>query len=304
MNGYQRNLLLLIIVGMVGLGGASCPTRWFDQFQPKPPPRLLSANPTLDEVIQVVNRNNSRIQSFVCTSASLSGAGFPTLKASVAFQRNKRFRLKADFLTSAEVDIGSNDELFWFWAKRNQPQGVYVCRHDQYPTSRLRQMTRLEPEWLIDALGIGEFDPSLPHQGPFSLPGDKLEIRTIRETPQGPMTKITILDGASGWILEQRLHDSQGQLVASSTTGRHRADPTTGLVMPSEIKISFPPAQIGMRIELGDVQINRVAANTGELFALPSYPGSPLIDMSDPNFQFGVPAMQPAGSTVQRPARK
>jgi hypothetical protein len=300
MERHQRGLLLLVVMGFLCLCGASCPTRWYEQFQPKPPPRLLSANPTVDEVIQVVNRNNLQIQSIVSTNASISGAGFPTIKANLAFQRPKRFRLRADFLASAELDLGSNDDLFWFWAKRNQPPGVFVCRHEQYPTSRLHQMTALEPEWLIDALGIGEFDPSLPIQGPFPLPGDKLEMRTIRETPQGPMTKVTILDGSQGWILEQRLHNSQGRLMASSTTSRHRRDPITGLVVPGEVKINFPPANLGMRIDLGDVQVNRLSSNTGELFTLPSYPGSPLIDMGDPNFQFSTPATPAAISTGPR----
>ena len=49
----------------------------------------------MEQVIDVVNRNSSAIQSFSTNRASISGAGFPSLTASVAFQRARRFRLQA-----------------------------------------------------------------------------------------------------------------------------------------------------------------------------------------------------------------
>ena len=303
MNRYQRGLLLLIVVGLAALSGASCPPRWFEQFQPQPPPRVLSTAPTLEEVIQVVNRNNSQIHSVLSTNAALSGTGFPTLRANLALQRPKRFRLRGDLLASAELDLGSNDELFWAWVKRAQPAAMLYCRHDQFAASRLRQMTPLEPEWFIEALGIAEFDPGLPHQEPRRLPGDKLEIRTIRETPQGPMMKVTVLDAAQAWILEQRLYDSQGRLVASSTTSRHRRDPATGLVMPTLVSINFPPAKVELRLDLGNVQINRLAGNPSEIWSMPNYQGYPVVDLGAPNFQW-PPASAPAAghASILRPA--
>ena len=30
-------------------------------------------------------------------------------------------------LGATEVDLGSNDELFWFWVKRNSPQSRVLC---------------------------------------------------------------------------------------------------------------------------------------------------------------------------------
>jgi hypothetical protein len=249
-------------------------------------PRALPPSPTLEQVIQVVNRNSSQIQSFHTTHATFSGPGFPTLRANVAFQRPRRLRLRADLMSWPELDLGSNDELFWFWIKRGQPAAVFFCRHDLFPTSRARQMIPIEPDWLIEAVGITEFDPALPHQGPFALPGGRLEVRTIRESLQGPTTKITVLDAAQGWVLEQRLLDCQGRLLAASITGNHRADPLTGLVVPGLVQINCPPAQFTMRIDLGNVQINRLAGNPDELWALPMYPGYPQIDLGDPRFEY------------------
>ena len=280
--------LLLIVVTLFAASGASCP-QFLRQYA-QPMPRVLPPTPTLDQVIDVVNRNNSQIQSFSTNRATLSGSGFPSLRASVAFQRPGRLRLRAETgLTGAELDLGSNDELFWFWMRRNQPPAVYYCRYDQYATSQAQQMMPFEPAWLIDALGVAQFDPALPHQGPTFLPNDRLRIDTIRDTPSGPVTKITIIDGSQGWILEQHLFDARRQLLASSYARGHRRDPLTGLVMPTVVDINCPSAQLAMRIDLGNVEVNRMTGDTTALWSMPSCPGSPLVNMADPNFRPPAP---------------
>lgn len=288
MNAYQSRLLLLVFAGLFALSGASCP-RFLRQYTNQQP-RLLPAppaTPTLDQVIQVVNHNNSQIQSYLANNATLSLPGYPSLRANVAYQRvgyprPSRFRLRAEMMTGAECDLGSNEELFWFWIKRDQPPAVYYCRHDQYAASQARQTMPIQPDWLIEAVGIGEIDPALPHQGPYSRPNDRLEIRTIRDTPQGPTTKITILDGSQGWILEQGIVDARGQLLASSKCSEHRLDPASGLVMPTVVQVSCPPAKFSMRLDLGKVQINGPLGNPAELWNMPTYPPSQLVNLGAP----------------------
>jgi hypothetical protein len=280
-------LSLLVVVGLFTLSGASCPNYLhLPPFGP-PPPRVLPPSPTIDQVIQAVNQNNSQIHSFTANRAMLSGPGWPTLRATVAFERPRRLRLLADTgFTGRELDLGSNDQIFWFWLKRNQPPATFYCRHEQFATCPARQMIPIEPEWLIESLGTAELDPALPYQGPRPLPGDRLEIRAIRETPDGPTTKVTIIDGWRALILEQHVFDAQGRLRASSIAEGHRRDPLSGLVMPSIVRISVPPAQFSMRLDLGNVQINQAAGNPGELWAMPNYPGYPTVDLCDPNQQF------------------
>ncbi len=94
-------------------------------------------------------------------------------------------------------------------------------------------------------------------------------MRTIRETPEGPTTKVTILDAKFGLILQQRIYDPNNQLVATSTTGRYRRDPATGLFMPTAIQISMParpnsPAFL-MELQLGNVEINGAAAGAEQI---------------------------------------
>ena len=285
MNAYQRRWLLLLCTGLLALSGASCPQTL--QRYINPLPRVLPPSATLEQVIDVVNRNSSQIHSFSTNRASLSGPGFPSLGASVAFERQRRFRLCAGTgLTGTEIDLGSNDELFWFWKRREQPPAVYFCRHEQFGTCQAKQAIPFEPAWLIEALGVAEFDLSLPHEGPKPLPNDRLQIVTRRNTPDGPATKVTIVDGSQGWILQQDIYDARGRLVARSVASQHRVDPASGLVMPTVVQIECPAAQLSMRLDLGNVQINRLSSDSTALWSMPSYPGSPLVDLAAP----GVPS--------------
>ncbi len=257
-------------------------------FHPQPTlPQVLSPSPSLEQVVGAVNNNSAAIQSFSSNQARLSGPDFPTLRASIAFQRPLRLRLRAGTgITGPELDLGSNDELFWLWVRRQPP--MYFCRHDQFATSPARNLIPLEPQWLIEALGIVELDPALPHQGPIPLSGNRLQVNTIREGPAGPSTKITVIDARTAVVLEQYLYDAQGQLVASAVARQHRQDPLTGLILPRTVEIRCPPAELVMRIDLGNAKINRPLPNPAELWAMPRYEGWPIVNLADPNLRLSA----------------
>jgi len=245
-----------------------------------PLPRLLPPSPTLEQVIQTVNNNSSQIRSLAAPRAALSGPGFPTLRAFLAFERPLRLRLRAETsLTGPELDLGSNDELFWFWVRRNVPPTLFYCRHAQFAQCASRMTLPIEPQWLVEALGIVEFDPRLPHQGPFTLPGDRVEIRTIRETPQGPQTKVTVVDAIRGCVLAQQVKDSQGRVLASAQSWEHRRDPLTGLILPGSVAVESPAAQLSMRLDLGPIEVNRPLPAGPTLWTVPQMEGTSVVDL-------------------------
>ncbi|MGO9112939.1 MAG: hypothetical protein ACLP9L_27205 [Thermoguttaceae bacterium] len=288
----SRHLLLtLALATLVAQGGCTWLRRW--NLVQEPPPQILPPGAGLEQVIAAVNRNNSQIQALFSNSATLSGPGYPTLRAHIAFQRQRNFRLKADGF-GPEVDLGSNDQIFWFWIKRYQPPGVYFCRHDRFATSPARQMIPIDPNWLIEALGTLEIDPALPSQGPYPDKGNRIFIRTMRETPEGPNMKVTIIDSVSAWVMEQQIYDAQGRLRARSVAERYRPDPRTGLYVPTAVRVECPEVGFSMRIDLGAVQVNQPQGNPAELWSMPSYPGFPPVDLSSPNMPYGPPPGTPA----------
>ena len=259
---------------------------------------VLRQGAGLEEVIAAVNRNNSQIQSLYSESATLKTPGYPPLNAKFAYQRPNYFRLRASLVGREEVDLGSNPELFWFWVKPNQPPALYFCRHDQFATSRARQMLPIQPNWLIEALGTLEIDPNLHHDGPYPDKDNRVQIRTIIDMPDGQRNmKVTVIDAVSAWVMEQRIYDGQGQLRARSVAESYRRDPKSGLYVPTAVQVECPPLQFSMRIDLGGVQVNEPIINAGELWALPNIPSAPLVDLGSPSAPTGPP---PAGVAVGR----
>ncbi len=159
------------------------------------------------------------------------------------FQRPRRLRIPAGSALTSELDVGSNDELFWFWVRRSEMPAVFFCRHDQYATCAAAQKIPVDPNWLIEAFGIVEFSPNERHQGPFVRPDGKLELLTERQTPCGPATKKTVIDASTALVHEQHLYDYGGRLVANITVREHRLDPLTNLVMPRIIDLQYPQAE-------------------------------------------------------------
>ena len=78
-----RHLLLaLALATLVAQGGCA----WLRAWQ-EPHPQVLPPGAGLEQVIAAVNRNNSQIQALYSDSATLSGPGYPTLRAHIAYQR-------------------------------------------------------------------------------------------------------------------------------------------------------------------------------------------------------------------------
>ena len=61
MDGYRCRLLWLVLIGLATAGGCQF-SEMFRRYT-TPLPRALPPAPTLEQVIQVVNRNNSRIHA-------------------------------------------------------------------------------------------------------------------------------------------------------------------------------------------------------------------------------------------------
>ncbi|MBN2293915.1 MAG: hypothetical protein JXM70_15925 [Pirellulales bacterium] len=274
MDGKRSLLWLSVVVTLVATGGANC-----SQMVRPPMPPVLHASPSIEEVVKTVNDNSRQIQSFSTNQASIKVPGAPTLRANLAMQRPRRFRLQAETLMGPELDVGSNEELFWFWIRQSQEPGVYYCRHGEFDSSRAQRMIPVSPDQLVEAMGLMELNPALPHQGPFTRPDGRLEIHTIVDTPSGPNKKVTIIDQNYGWVLAQHFYDSHNNPLLSVNAQDHRQDPLSGLVMPKKVLIECPRSQFRMEVVLGDVEINTLSQDRGQLWKMPAYRGSPPIDL-------------------------
>lgn len=283
---------LAAVVLLAACSGANCP-KLPDQFWKAPPG--LPASASLAQVIEAVNGNTQRVRTLSAQDVVIQAPLVPALKANLALERPRRFRLIAETtLTGPEIDLGSNDELFWIWVRRSEPRGLLFCRHDQYLNSSARQSLPLDPQWFIEALGLVWFDPSLVHYGPYLNRG-QMEIHTFVPTPYGHMIRVTVLDARRGTVLQHNLYNEQRRLVASAQLSRHRYDEKNQVVLPEQIEVVSPMAGLTLTVTVRDWQINteEPAPASAARWQLPDYPGWPRIDLA---------RLGPAHSAPPRPS--
>jgi hypothetical protein len=286
---------LFLLLTTFAASGASCPqvVRNYGVAQP----RVLPPTPTMADVAAVVNGNTARVQSLATDDASISVPFMPSLRARLYFERPKRFRLLGDTgLTGPEVDLGSNDDLFWFWAKRSPQPAVFYCRHDQFNNSLARDLLPVEPEWLIEALGLVTLDLATPHEGPLRVGRGRLQVTSWADTPRGRMLKVLEVDESQGWVVAQHLYTEGRQRIATALASGHGRDPASGVTLPSRIEIETPASEtspkFSLRIDLRNVRVNQLTAEP-QLWTMPTGYGPP-VDMADPNLRLRAPGEPPA----------
>ena len=270
-------MLLLSLITAMAAGGASCPRR----RAPAPPVPVFASYPSLNQIAQVINANSSLVSSLQATGATLNVEGAPALRADLALQRPRRFRLRVELgLTGAEMDIGSNEDHFWLWVKRNQPPAVYHCKHDQFATSAARQVLPVPPEWLGEALGVVSLDLAAQHSGPVPIGAGRLEVRSLIPSPGGDIQRILVVHDTFGWILEQHLLDAQGQTVASAISSGHHENPETGVILPRHVDVRLPTVGLAFSIDVPEFQVNQIGPQAQGLWTMPRPPGFPLVDLA------------------------
>lgn len=271
-----RAILAFCAATLMVSGGASCP-RMMEQYTLGP--RVLPESAPLEDVVQAVNDNTSRVQTLYAPDARIQSGKFPALRSSLAVERPNRMRLQAGLLSGTELDLGSNDELFWFWMKRGQPPALYYCRHEEFATSPAKQVMPLEPEWFVEALGLTTFDPQGQHEGPQPVGADRLEIRSRIPTAGGDVYKITRVNARTGWVVEQHVYDPSGERLASAFASKHQRDAATGVTLPKRVEIQWPAQDLSLTVDLGETQINPSLADRPQLWTKPTYPGWVDVDL-------------------------
>src|SRR3954452_1417325 len=305
---FTRSLVLLLAVALLlSASGATCQRQMMmNPFAAPGPaaPQILMEGATREQIVAAVNQNSSRVRSITATGVTITipdMLGLPLLSGNMAAERPGRFRLTAGTIAGQELDIGSNDELFWVWVRRNQPPAVYFCRHAQFANSNIRQFMPIEPSWLLAAMGIVDIDPASVFDGP--LPSARgqgtLELRSWLSSASGRLQRVTVVDARRALVIEQDIYDPSGTtLLASARADSHRYYPIEQVSLPDRVTVQLPTANLRMTINLGVVQINQLSPNNGQLWTLPTFDGYPQYDLGG-----AVPGTPLPGPAAPSPLR-
>lgn len=293
MNHYRIALFCGLVLPII-MSGCHGYSFWLRRNQAQLPPEAFTESaPSLNDVIFVVNANTNRVQQLQTDTVSLRASGFPAvLRASLAYEQPRNFRIHAQLsqFTGRLLDIGSNQELFWFWTQREQ--AVYFARHSQFAQSPARNLIPIEPHQLIEALGLVYLDPAGEHQLRQIEESNLIEISSRLASPHGDQIRVLLVDRTYGWVAQQHLYDSNGQLLMSVQSSQHRFYPTEGVTMPHHIEIHLMPGQpqhLELELDVSDYAVNRLYGEPAELWTIPALEGHEQIDIANPGFRPPVP---------------
>lgn len=283
----MKNTIWLLLIIFLSLSGCQTLRGLFDRSDPKPPTHPVSVKPTLNEIIDPINRNSTVIRNISADNVTLA---FPDvsmpLNARLTCERPKRVRIiGGTSITGQEIDFGSNDELFWIWAKREQ--NLFYCRHAQFPTCPMRKIFPFEPDWLIEALGIVEFKDNEQHEGPYPSGDGNWVIITRRSTQNGQFVKKTTVDSQTGFVSKQEIFSPQNELITAATSSDYRFDVQNGISYARKIEISYTDAtgKTGkIAINLGSPQFNQSAATYSNTYTMPTYNNRNPVDICSEEF--------------------
>lgn len=160
------------------------------------------------------NRLNETIQTFAAENITVkvweNGSRFK-LSGSIHYEKPKRFRLKLRSLVGEELDLGSNDTVFWYWSRRDPRPGVYYAAHEDFYKTRLK--TPFNPLFLRESLGLDTLDLT---NAKVVEKGNEVMVVSLRKSATGRQVMYSMfLNKATNRMDGVIVSDTNGKPLAS-----------------------------------------------------------------------------------------
>lgn len=259
-----------LIAAGLGLGAlvlfAGCPN-WIVP-DPNKHERLPMTTPTAEQLVTAMNANARKVPilevrdlDIDCKADGMTGG----LLGKMVCQKPRNFYLQGRLAGKPAVQIGSNDTEFWYWISEVKPTAyVFHCTHEDYKRGRAQNMQiPFQPEWIVDALGIGTYDERAAYR--VATRKDTIELEQDTVSPSGqPLRKVTVFNraqvGAGRYSpIAHLLLDKSGQQICAAHITHFQTDARTGAVLPKRIQLEWPAEKISMTLKLdGAVVLDRI----------------------------------------------
>jgi hypothetical protein len=191
------------------------------------------------------------------------------LAGAVACQKPRDFRLRGSVLGKPAVDIGSNNDEFWYWISQASPPYVYHCAYRDLQTGKVPVPFPFQPDMVMSALGIAEYDEKAKYELRDDPKQPVLELVQDAISPTGqPVKRITVFNRymakeGQPQVVAHVLKDTSGKLICKATVQKVTVDRSSGAVVPTKVKLEWPEQRLSMTLMLSDVQTNALDATMG-----------------------------------------
>ena len=265
---------------------------------PDAPVTVSTEKPTAASLVAYLNENAHQMESLKSTRVRIDakqGTEAIGLEGTLFCQKPRNFRLRAKALGQPAVDIGSNNDEFWFWISQVKDDDnvarVHFCSYKDMAAGKARMPFPFQPDMIVAALGIGEYDPTKE----YTLKEEEKTYNLIEQTvsAQGqPVQKVTVFNKVQvpgkPQILAYLLQDGKtGAEICRATVLAVQAVPVGGdhkAVLPQTVELVWKPQQIKMTMQLYATEANSInVPQAAKLFSRGDlqYPAANLARNSD-----------------------
>ena len=267
--------LHLLAVTLLLLGTGCESTRW--NWLKKDSPNDIAAKPGAPagvvSLIAYLNDNANRVKTLRVDDLAVDakmGTQDIALHGRVYAEKPRSFRMKVTLLGKEEVDIGSNEKEFWFWAAKNPDPYQYFCSYKDMDAGQIRMMPLpIQPEWVMEAMGLGPYGPADKYK--LETDPDPKLLRLVEKTksPQGyPVRKVIVMNRKEAKAPNPQvtafllLDDATGNEICSARILSTTMDRGTGAILPYKMDINMPTQKMKMSLKMDGVTINGNIAPT------------------------------------------
>ena len=242
-----------------------------------------SARADENEIIKKVNSNNAAIQSYVADMDVVlrkRSLAFTAVGKSY-YEKPKNYRLQTTNVRTNQLgsDIGSNNDIFWFWVKRLDPNTMHFSKHKDLMNTNLPDS--LHPNIMMDTLGISQINTK------GTTVRTENGVIAIQETTTSPrrqeIIKVTLVDPNRPSIIGFRLYSKSGKMFALCDI-QSFFKTNNGAYFPQQSVTKWFTEQITIETTVRNPQINvKIDPKT---FHMPQYNGLRTIDIGKQKIDF------------------
>jgi hypothetical protein len=246
--------------------------------QDRPPaPATTAPPPDVPTLVGYLNRNATlvkAVQSNTVDIQCVQGGQAVGLGGMLVCRKSREFRLRAKVVGKPAVDIGSNDDEFWYWLSEGKPQYKYHCSYRDLATGKVYVPFPFQPDMIVAALGIAEYDPNGKYE--LKVYPNYLELVESAVSPAGePVRRITVFNRTLAkpgrpQVLAHVLKDTKGNLICQANVHEVVTDPSTRAVLPSKVTLEWPAQKVKMTMKMYDIKAVTVSAAEAARFFQPT----------------------------------
>jgi len=296
---FAGSVLLFMAAGCANEGGR------FNLLRPSGVNPMPAQVATKEDLVDYLNKNSAYISGIQSDDVSLTcyNGGIPvTVSGRLRAQGPRNFRMTADVFGNREVDLGSNNQEFWYWIRQGEKAQVF-CSYQALEEGRVKQMPfPFQPAWVLEAMGMGNYGSADKYELVTEPEYWKLIERT--KSPQGqPVKKIIVFNRRSSpanseqpQIKEFLLQDeATGKTICSAHITRKQKNYHT---LPREMELKWPAQNLTLKLRLDGVQVNQQIPP--QVFARTRLNGVPSFDLETGRIEAIQQAGGPKGSGIPR----